>query len=211
MENKKQTLTETIDRIKSMMEYDPSVPLTEQSIRDLNQQKKGARKNELSYIALKWHIGMIQKNMKDFESSLKRLQGKTYQGHDAVEILKSTYKEKTGKDLPLPANTTPAAPTAPVAPVTPAAPVQGSNVVPGTSPVNYTQCVGGINKVGCSSESIRKVQELIGVNPDGKFGLETQKKLSTIAPELSKQFTDADIQKIKDKINRTGINQPSNV
>ena len=141
METKKQTFTETIDRIKSMMDYDPSVPLTEQSIRDLNQQKKGTRKNEVSYLSLKWHIGMIQKNMKEFEANLKRLQGKTYQGHDAVEILKSTYKEKTGKDLPLPVNITPPAPT---------------------------------------------------ISPALTFG---------------KQFTDADIQ----KINHTGINQPSNV
>lgn len=102
MEENKQTFNEILDRIKGMMNYDPEIPLTEQSIRDLRNVSKSNRKGEMTYPALRFQQQLIMRNMRELSGTFKRLQGKTYEGHDVIELIKNAYKEKTGKDMVIP-------------------------------------------------------------------------------------------------------------
>lgn len=102
MEENKLTFSEAQDRIKSMMNYNPEIPLTEQSIRDLRNISKTNKRGEISYAALKFQQQLIMKSLRELNRSFKQLQGKTYEGHDAVELIKTSYKEKTGKDMVIP-------------------------------------------------------------------------------------------------------------
>ena len=66
---------------------------------------------------------------------------------------------------------------------------------------SYPKCQGGVNKVGCRSNAVGKVQAwLDNIGVDGKFGPETQKRLASVAPEFSKEFTDTDLPAIRAKI-----------
>ena len=75
----------------------------------------------------------------------------------------------------------------------------------------YVPCQAGINKVGCKSDSIAQVQQAAGLKPDGMFGPKTQAKLDQVAPEFSKQFTDADVPTIQAKLKTERIPAPSKI
>jgi len=76
-------------------------------------------------------------------------------------------------------------------------------VAPATSSnkTQYPPCQGGVNKLGCKSNSIVLVQDMLkGVKVDGMFGPKTQERLSRVAPEFSEQFMDGDVSEIREKL-----------
>ena len=121
------------------------------------------------------------------EKAMTKLGSATHNGGSAIEAAKNLYQEKYG--LPLPTLGGTGEPETAVAPVTPA------------WKSSFPKCQGGINKIGCRSNAIGKVQAALDViDVDGKFGPQTQKLLATKAPEFSKQFTDTDLPAVLNKI-----------
>jgi len=200
MEENEKTLNESLDRIKNMMDYDPETPLTEQTARELRKSgiesrkaAKATRRAEIDYSRLNWYVKRIERNMKDIDTIYGHLRGKTYEGHDAIAVVQSTYKDKSGgRDLPQPPV---------VQEKTTDTNVDGVTGAPAAA--GYTQCIGGINKFGCKSNAIAQVQGMIGAKADGMFGPKTKEMLAAVVPEYSNQFSDADVATIQQKITQS--------
>jgi peptidoglycan hydrolase-like protein with peptidoglycan-binding domain len=128
------------------------------------------------------------------DKAIAKLESSTHNGQSALEAVKLAYKEKYGVDLPKTGVTDVAA--------TPAA---QPKYVP-----KYQPCQGGINKVGCRSNSVAKVQAIVGglddkIKIDGMFGPRTKAAIEQVAPEFAEQFTDADVATIKQKAQSAGV------
>ena len=130
-------------------------------------------------------VKRINKGAGKIEKAMARLEASTYNGGSAVEAAKALYQEKYQQPMPM---------------------LGGTAVAPSPAPAStwkpsYPKCQGGINKVGCRSNAIGKVQAALDdIGVDGKFGPETQKRLAAVAPEFGEQFTDADVPAIRAKI-----------
>jgi len=64
-----------------------------------------------------------------------------------------------------------------------------------TSNVEFKSCTGTYKK-GCKSETIKKVQNCLGLVADGKFGSKTEAKLKSVDPKFATSFTDKDVETI---------------
>lgn len=123
------------------------------------------------------------------DKAIAKLESSTHNGQNALEAVKLAYKEKYGVDLPMTGVTDVAATPAPQPKYVP----------------KYPLCQGGINKVGCRSNAVAQVQALVGgldnkIKIDGMFGPRTKAAIEKVAPEFADQFTDADVETIKQKV-----------
>jgi len=128
------------------------------------------------------------------DKAIAKLESATHNGQNALEAVKLAYKEKYGTDLPKTGVTDVAATPAPQPKYVP----------------KYQPCQGGINKVGCRSNAVAKVQAIVGglddkIKIDGMFGPRTKAAIEKVAPEFAEQFTDADVATIKQKAQSAGV------
>jgi len=143
-------------------------------------------------------------------NQIKTLSGRKINGEDAVEVVKGEYKRLYGTDLV--ADITKKGEKVNYKGITKqkellsllggggAQPTNEPTKDPVAKTASYVPCQGGINKFGCKSDSIAKIQQAAGLKADGMFGKKTQAKLSQVAPEFSKQFSDTDVPAIIAKL-----------
>jgi len=158
------------------------------------------------------------RDMKNAYSQIYYLQGRKYNGADAIETVKNEYQRRYGTDLVSDIQTkltnldfTGAENQKNFLAVlqkgaeTNTQPEIGQDTAQAVSSGGKTgwfqPCQGGVNKVGCKSNSIGQVQQMLGgLKIDNMFGPKTQEKLAQVAPEFSQQFTDADVPAIQAKL-----------
>lgn len=212
MKDNKENLNESLQKISRLMYYDSTKTAFENE--DLNENKKLNKDIEFIYVEeilnneiieeqfpgnmmagslarramrkitiknLNPYLRKIHRNVVRLNDVISNLEGKTYNGEPAIDAVKTAYKERYNEDLPIPGVST-EQPSQPKA-------TDG-----------YKPCPSGVNQFGCKSDMIGKVQSMLGVTVDNRFGPKTQNALSKFAPEFSKQFTDDDYSTIRNKI-----------
>jgi hypothetical protein len=196
MENSKNSVNESVNKIKYMMEYNSSKTLTEQTVpASTNTQKK----SEVSEHFVNSILKTLHKNL-DYVKTLMTNSSAyyTYKGEDLGTILRSMYKTQFGYDIPFGqpleiAKTEPIkGPTEPIKDpaevVKQQAAKEGYKFVTGTANDPY--------KYGTLGSGIGELQQNMGLVSDSKWGPKTQAKIKELAPAFAGGFTNADLLKV---------------
>lgn len=213
MKKTTQTLEESLKQIKINMNYDSQKPLSEQlyggssmvsansiknmaNVADTNTPTStwGRRESAGTDVQEAWlnaQVRRINRWMGNINSSMKALDGRTFQGKNAVEALREKYKAEYKQDLPKYVSLG----GQPVQTATAGGDGYAYKVSAGTPEDPYIY--------GSSGSGIKIVQQnLGGLDLDGKWGPKTQQAIAAKIPDL-KQFTNDDLPTILQKIRGT--------
>jgi hypothetical protein len=197
MNKSKQTINESLDKIKFMMNYDSSRTLLENE--DLLDEQYAAMGgmgattmgsiNNTDVYNLNGYVRKLHRNVQRVEGVFKELEGKKFKGGDAITALKTAYKEKYGVDLPSTVTGGVSQSGQPGQPGQAGAQQQTFRPAQGTPEDPYV--------VGTTGEGVGKVQQYLGgLKVDNMFGPKTKAKLAEKVPQFAEKFTNNDLMTI---------------
>jgi len=205
-DNNKELVNESLKQIHSLMNFKPGMTRTENkeiieeqmggvARRTARRAGRQAKRSTKDMNNVRSERKAINRKVNDIENIYDKLKNRTVNGEPALDVLRAKYKEVYGEDLPKLSGEPETAPTAQAKPA----------YVP-----KFPPCTGGVNKLGCKSNAVAQVQALVGglddkIKIDGMFGPRTKAAIEKVAPEYADQFTDADVAKIKQKVQSAGV------
>jgi hypothetical protein len=213
MNKPKQTIEESLKKIKFMMNYDSSQTLTEQSDTatsrwDPNQKRwVSTVPSEVSENFINGIVDSLYKYYSKAEAIVNGMSAYTNNGKPGLEAVKEAYRIKYGKELP--------GSVMPTEDITKPDPIKGPVDTP-TQTKQWPFAKGTEDspfKYGTQGSGIAQVQQALGLTQDGKWGPVTDGKIKELAPEFANGFTNDSImqviQKVRGQVNPTAITPPN--
>ena len=212
MNKDKQTIEESLYKIKFMMNYDSSRTLTEQfkentsfaggePISPTVQNMAGTPAVEVTDGQIKQGADRLNNYYQSYIQALNSWKGRTYQGGDAMIALQNEYKKQFGTELPF--NTS-------IVDIDRPQPLKGPVDVP--KPAKQWPFSKGTEedkyRYGTQGSGIAQVQQNMGLVQDGIWGPKTQAKMQELAPEYVNGFTNQNLPQVIQTV-RGQVNTPT--